>query len=371
MRIVFRQFFAENHSWSIVGQNTARALIKQNHQVDIFSTNGIHLFPDDLKQYLIGYQEGNKLQGKLPDINYDMTFSYTALKNAPQYLQHSKKNRFLTWCWEWAPQLPHGFAKHHMSTDLILTPSTFAKQVFITSGVPESKVKVIPHGVDQQQFNTAAKYPLKTKKTTKIFVNIGQSHRRKNIDGIFKSYCAAFTKIDDVCLVAKISKNELKNPFDVDALKIMNETKRKYGSNAPEIELISGYVENISSLYNACDIVFAPAHCEGFGLVPLEATFAGKVSVCSNYSGPLDFLNDDISLLIRGKEVPAPINFQYWEGSIKNQHFVPDMNDMIDKLRYSVANKDLLNEKVKTYSKTISDKYSWTSVSREITDLCQ
>lgn len=370
MRIVFRQFFGLNHSWSVIGRATARALIQQGHHVDIFSTNGIQYFPDDLKPHLIGYQDGTVLYGKLPGIDYDMTFSYTALKNAPQYLQHSKKNRFLTWVYEW-PLLPQGFAKHHGSTDLIFAPSTFAKQGFITSGVPENKVVVVPHGIDQEQFNTVEQYTLKTKKSTKIFVNIGQSHRRKNIDGVFKSYCAAFTNKDDVCLVAKISKNAMDNPFDIDAMKTMLTIKERYGSKAPEIELITDYVPNIAALYNAIDILFFPSHAEGFGIPPLEALFAGKVSVSSRYGGVLDFLNGDNSVLVDGKIAPAPLNHQYWQGSIRNTHFVPDHNDTVDKLRYAVVNKDVLNNKACEYRETIREKYNWNTIAKQITDLCQ
>ena len=370
MRIVFRQFLGANHSWSVVGRAIARALIQQGHQVDLFSTNGIQYFPEDLKPHLIGYQDGTTFYGKMPDNNYDMTFSFTALKNAPQYLQHSKKNRFLCWVFEWQ-QLPQGFAKHHASVDLIISPSTFGRDGFITSGIPADKVVVIPHGIDQEQFNTTDIYPLKTKKVTKIFVNIGQSHRRKNIDGIFKSYCAAFTNKDDVCLVAKISKNDMANPFDIDALKTMAIIRERYGSKAPEIELITGYVPNIATLYNAASFIYFPSHAEGFGLPPLEALMVGKVSVCSRYGGMLDFLNDDNSLLIQGKVLPAPLNHQYWQGSIKNQHFMPDMNDCIDKLRYAVANKDALNKKVCEYRETIREKYSWNTIAKQLTDLCK
>lgn len=370
MRVIFRQFFGTNHSWAVVGKALAKAFIERSHHVDIFSTNGIQYFPDDLKPNLIGYQDGATLYGKLPDNNYDMAFSYTALKNAPQYLQHSKKNRFLMWVYEW-PILPLGFAKHHQSTDLILAPSNFAKHGFITSGIPENKIVVIPHGIDQEQFNTTEIYPLKTKKATKIFVNIGQSHRRKNIEGIFKSYCAAFTNKDDVCLVAKISKNRMENPFDIDALKTMATIKERYGNKVPEIELIQDYVPNIATLYNACDLTLCISHSEGFGLVPLEALFAGKISICSRYGGMLDFLNDENSILVNGKILPSPISYQYWQGSFKNTHFVPDMADMIDKLKYAVSNKDKLNEKVKAYRETIRHKYSWDTIAKQITDLCQ
>ena len=371
MRVLFRQFFGLNHSWSIVSQNLARSFLKQKHSVDVFSTNGIHLYPEDLQPNLIGYQEEQKIYGQIPDNNYDLVFSYTALKNAQQYMQHSQNNKLLQWCYEW-PLLPETFAKGHLYTDYIIAPSNFAKECFVKSKVPENKVKVIPHGVSFDEFeNKTSIYPLKTKKTIKIFVNIGQSHRRKNIEGIFKSYCAAFTKNDDVCLVAKISKNDMKNPFDIDATKVMNYEKQKYGSNAPEIELISSYVNDIGSLYRACDMVFYPSHCEGFGLIPLEGMFAGKVSVCSRYGGMLDYLNEDNSLLVNGTITRAPMNYQYWQPNSQNQHFVPDLNDMIDKLRFAVKNKNVLNQKVIEYREKIRDKYSWDNIATQITSLCK
>jgi glycosyltransferase involved in cell wall biosynthesis len=151
----------------------------------------------------------------------------------------------------------------------------------------------------------------------------------------------------------------------------MNSARAKYGSNAPEIELITGYVNDVAALYQECQIIFHPAHCEGFGLVPLEGIFAGRVSICSRYSGPIDFLNDEISLLVSGRIASAPLNHQYWEGNVKNTHFLPDMSDMIDKLRFAAANHETLNEKVKAYRETIRDKYSWDTIAKQITSLCR
>ena len=57
MKILWNGFASRNHSWSLVAQNICRSLIKFGHQVDIFSTNGIKYFPQDLKNNLIGYTE--------------------------------------------------------------------------------------------------------------------------------------------------------------------------------------------------------------------------------------------------------------------------------------------------------------------------
>lgn len=372
MKVLVRQFLAKNHSWSIVGQNIARSLIKQNHEVHLFSTNGMQYFPDDLKSNLVGYMLENnltKIEGKLPDSAYDMQISYTAMKNFPHYLSSGSKNRFGIWCYEWG-FLPTGFTKYHQAVDAILAPSQFAKDCFINSKVPEDKVVVIPHGIDLMQFNIKTKYQLKTKKKIKIFVNIGQAHLRKNIKGMFQSYHKAFTKDNDVCLVAKISKNEMKNPFDVNPIKIYNEIKQQY-KNAPEVELITEYIPNIVELYNACDAVYTLSFCEGFYIPGLEAIAANKINICPRYGGQLDFLNDDNAILIDGKITRALPNEQYWSADLKNPHFDSDIMDAVNKLRFLYNNINELNKKIlPTYKNTLQN-YTWDKVVERIIGLCK
>lgn len=368
MKILLQQFLSRNHSWSIVGQNIARSLIKQGHNVHLFSTNGLQYFPDDLKSNLIGYfdDESKKAYGRNPDNDYDCQISYTAMRNFQNYLSHGNRNRFGIYCYEW-PILPNGFAKYHQYTDLILAPSEFAKECFMNSRVPEHKIKVIPHGIDLDQFSNTNKYKLKTKKKIILFCNIGQAHRRKNIDGMFNAYHKAFTKNDDICLVAKISKNQMKNPFDVDPIKIYNEIKSRT-KNPPEVELITEYIPNIVELYNACDYVYTLTHCEGYYMPGHEALAAGKTNICPKYGGQLDFLNDDNAILIDGSLSRAPLNEQYWTGDVRNTHFDPSVDDAVAKLRYAYKNYDELKNKLSTNKDNI-EKYSWNCIVNKIMEL--
>jgi glycosyltransferase involved in cell wall biosynthesis len=367
VKILIRQFLGKNHSWAIVGQNIARSLLKLGHEVHLFSTNGLQHFPDDLKPNLIGYTEENTQQvvGKAPDNQYDCQISYTAIKNFTPYLGNGSKNRFGIWTYEWL-YFPQGFAKHHHATDYILAPSKFAKDGFVNSKVPENKVKVIPHGIDTNQFSNKNKYALKTKKRVKLFVNIGQAHLRKNIKGMFQAYHMAFTNNDDVCLVAKISKNQMKNPFDVDSVRIYNTVKASF-KNAPEVELITEYVPSIVDLYNACDAVYTLSHCEGFYIPMIEAAAANKINIAPRYGGQLDFLNDDNAILIDGKITKAPLQEQYWSPDPRNTHFDADLGDAAKKLRFVYERLDELNKKIlPTYDLT---NYTWDSVVRNIMGL--
>jgi len=347
-------FQGNNHSWSIVNQNISRSFIKKGFDVDIFSTNGLDYFPNDLKPYL-----RNQIKE-----HYDIQVSYTVMRNFPVYLSNGSKNRFGIWCYEW-PILPEGFAKYYNFCDKILAPSNFTRNIFLQNKIPEDRVVTIPHGFNLDQYSSKEKYNLKTKASKKILVNIGQPHLRKNIQGIFEAYGRAFSKKDDVCLVAKISTKKVENSFEANVDRIVYDFNRRYKNHA-EVELIKEYVPDIVHLYNSCDIVFTMSHCEGYYLPGLEAQATGKINIAPRYGGQLDFLNDKNSLLIDGKIIRADPKMQYWKSNIMNTCFDPDINDAVDKLRLAVNSFDKLQ---KEHNQNIDKVLTWDDVVDKIVEL--
>jgi glycosyltransferase involved in cell wall biosynthesis len=372
MRVLIRQFLNANHSWAHVGRGIATALIEQKHDVDLFSTDGGNNIPDNLKSHLVGYSQDNKLTfGKLPDNHYDMVISYTALKNMQPYMSHAPKNRFGIWCYEFAGKnaLPDGFAKCNRFCDKLLPPSNFAKQVFLDSGIPEKAMTVIPHGVDFDQIKSAEPFKLKTKKSTKIMVQpLGQIHRRKNIDGLLDMYGKAFTKSDDVCLILKIQEKTPTQPFELSFKDLYNNFHAKYKNHA-EVEIIKEYIPNIYSLYKSCDIVFTASNTEGFGMCALEANALGLINIAPRYGGFLDFLNNDNSLLIDGKEFFVPANYLYWQGKLGTKAFKPDLDDGVMKLRFAVSNKDELLKRYRSNIQETEKNYNWLTITDKILKL--
>jgi glycosyltransferase involved in cell wall biosynthesis len=372
MRIKIHGFLAKNHSWSVCHQNIARAFIKSGHKVDLFSTNGNTLIPDDLKNNLIGYLDENsrKLTGVYPPDEYDCQISYTAMKNFSNYLNNGSKNRFGIWCYEFSSKnaLPDGFAKHYKYTDKILPPSQFAKQVFVDSGVPENHMVVVPHGIDFVQVENAIPYQFKTKKKTKILTVVAQIHRRKNLAGMLEMYGRAFNKNDDVCLILKVQDRKPTQPFELDFNIIFGAFKEKFKSHA-EIEVIREFIPNIYSLYKSCDIIFSASHCEGFGITALDAHALGKINVASNYGGFLDFLNTDNSLLIEGKEFTVPSNFLYWSAKNYTKAFMPDIESGVQQLQYAVKNKEILLSKYQSNINYAKNNYNWDTIANQIIGL--
>lgn len=359
MKIKIQQFlFNKNHSWSVVGKSIARALIRQNHDIHLFSTDGIseQYVDDDLRPYIRTAE---------PKENYDMQLSYTAMLNFPKYLANGNKNRFGIWCYEFTT-LPTGFAKYHNYCDLLLPPSKFSYDIFAKNGIPESKMKIVPHGIDFDKFKNADPYPLKTKKKYKLFANIAQPHIRKNIPGMLEVYGKAFERNDDVCLVLKVVDKKPEHVFELKFSDIFNKFQQKYKNHA-EIEIIKDYIPKIESLYKAVDILFMIPNTEGFFLPAAEMLADKKIVITSNYGGQLDFLNKDNSILVDGKIVRAPKHAHYWTPSVYSEMFEPNIDDAVEKLRYVINNYDSVKERIKNnISDEIYTKYSWDTVTSQI-----
>jgi len=376
MKILIRQFLGKPHSWVVVGHGIAQSLIEQNHQVDLFSTDGKKHLPKHLENNLIGYIEENKPEkvfGRIPDEKYDCQISYTCMKNFPALLANGDKNRFGIWCYEWAGKnvLPNGFAKYYKFCDKILAPSNFAKQVFVDSGVPNDHITVVPHGILSNNYRKNDTIKLPTNKKFKLFANIAQLHLRKNIAGLLEAYGKAFTNKDDVCLILKAGKEEqCLKPFQVSLKKCLNEFKIKYPQHA-EIKILNIFVDDMSALYRSIDAVVSLTHCEAFYFPGLEAMATGKLSIVSQWGGQLDFLNNDNALLISGCEVRADPKSMYWESKNNAIWFKPSIDDAVDKLRYAEKNFKALNAKIKLQQEDVLIKYDWRNITKQILDLCQ
>lgn len=356
MKVRIRQFLRQNHSWSIVGWNIARCLIKLGHDVHLMPTDldkKNHL-PDDLNSYI--HQINNP----------DVAISYTAMHNFSEYL-NGGKHKFGIWCYEFNNGLPQMMAKHHVFCDKLLPPSKFARDVLVNGKIPFDKIVVVPHGIHLEDYENKNKYPLKTNKKFKLLVNIAQPHLRKNIPGIFEAFGRAFTSKDDVCLVMKVipKREGPTQPFDVDFYALYNEFKNKYKNHA-EIELLTEFIPDLIPLYNACDALFTMSHGEAFYMPGLEMLAAGKINIAPKHGGQLDYLNKNNSLLIDGKVVRADRRMMYWEANPKAEMFQPNVDYAAELLQNAYKNNDkLLNDFLPSINET-REQFTWMNATTQI-----
>jgi glycosyltransferase involved in cell wall biosynthesis len=232
--------------------------------------------------------------------------------------------------------------------DLILVSSEHAKKVFIETTYDkkdqntqqlvgtlrlEKPVEVLFEGIRLDKFQksyTASKNVEQLFNGIKedfCFLFVGHwlpgslGEDRKNVGGLIKTFFESFkNKTNAPALVLKTTGGSIS---EVDADDILNKIdfiKSTIDSkNLPNVYLAYGDFTEIelNDLYNHTKV---KAHVsftkgEGFGRPLMEAAITGKPIITTNYSGHIDFLNADSSILIQGKMTkvhPSAV----WQGVI-------------------------------------------------------
>ncbi len=187
--------------------------------------------------------------------------------------------------------------------DEIWVYSTWVRDCYLASGVPEDKVQIIPLGVDTRLFQPEGpRFPLASKRTFR-FLFLGGTIHRKGIDILLRAYLKAFRKSDEVCLVIKGQSGQT---YLGSELHELLESISKEDLEAPEIEYLTQAMEEdaLASLYRACDVFVMPYRGEGFGLPMAEALASGLPVIATGRGAAMDFLAEDRAYFIPSLRTP-------------------------------------------------------------------
>ncbi len=377
-------WFQGGLSWAYVMARLAQAFEELGNNVYFNSTNGL-ADNDDFVNKERMLKSTLALQSFGPGKKQiDLDITYTVPQNFPKRFLSNSKHKCAIYNYEtWAPDggWPKDWKRFYNLVDFYLPSSNFSAEIFCINGVPAEKTFVIPHGVDTKVFNSNIT-PVKISTDKKFkFVSVVAPHFRKNIDLLLEAFCEAFTKQDDVCLVlkSKVFKysdgiyDEAKNPkgrkgFEIVLGDVFKNLKNRYGDNMPEIIVLNGHVENVASIYNACQCHITTTGSEGFGMPMLESMGCNMLNIAPRYSGHLDFMNDDNSLLIDTYIRPAKQVEQYWNYNPKAKIGQPDKTHTVELMRKAVREYDQLMAKFKPNMEKIVQEYSWTNAVKKIID---
>ena len=140
--------------------------------------------------------------------------------------------------------------------------------------------------------------------------NMGED--RKDISMLVKTFCETFKNQKNP--PALILKTSGATPCILDREEILGkirDIKRSVVGELPNIYVLHGDLrdEEINQLYNHPKVKahISFTHGEGFGRPLLEATLSEKPVIASNWSGQVDFLNQD-SILLPGGLIDVPKN---------------------------------------------------------------
>ena len=145
-----------------------------------------------------------------------------------------------------------------------------------------------------------------------VFLTVGHwmqgdlGEDRKNIGVTLKSFYETFKdKKKQPALILKTSSVNSSYMDRREIMKRVNAVRSMSKGNLPTVYILHGNFSNreMNELYNHPKIKAMVSHTkgEGFGRPLLEFSLSNKPVICSGWSGQLDFLQNDKSLLLSGK----------------------------------------------------------------------
>ena len=294
--------------------------------------------------------------------------------------------------------------------DLIIVPSQHSKNGFVNTvydkinNLPngqqqkigelklEKPIEVLFEGADTDVFKRLKKDEFKSEISKTIsdeipedflYLHIGQwtkgsfGEDRKDIGKLIKVFIESFAnKKNKPGLLLKTNGASFSVMDKNECLLKINQIKEMFPKDwdLPNIYLLHGSLsqEEINEIYNheKTKVFISLTHGEGFGRPLLEATMTGLPIITSNWSGHVDFLDDEKCLLLSGKLQQVPKSM-VWKDIIieESKWFVADESEVYKTLNYSFVEYDKLKAKADELFKVNVNKFTLSKMTEKLDDI--
>ena len=245
------------------------------------------------------------------------------------------------------------FFNQLLTLDELWVPTKWQKEISIEQGYPENKIFVIPEGVDGTIFKPSSR----SKKQEKFqFVIIGRWDYRKGVKESIEGFLKAFPDNQNVELLLNVE-----NPYPVDGMNSTEERLKHYGLEDDRIKILKflNRKQYIKLLQNS-NVLISCARSEGWNLPLIESLACGTPSIYTKCSGQLEFTEGKgLAVEILGEE-PATNNENLsYEHNIPGNFYIPNLDDLVDKIKDSYINYNIWKQWHLNRSKEIREEYSW------------
>jgi glycosyltransferase involved in cell wall biosynthesis len=192
--------------------------------------------------------------------------------------------------WE-LPDPPSNWPQSYSLWDQIWTPSHYSARSL--SQWSDCPIRVVPHVLLQHDTEPRQWRKGKEILTFLTIADARSSISRKNPRGAVFAFRRAFPDKSDVRLIVKLHKTSGRASVELDQL--LAEIRED-----PRIQLINQTLsrEEMNQLYRGAHVLVSLHRAEGFGIPLLEAQTFGLATIATAWSGNMDFMAQDRSLLV-------------------------------------------------------------------------
>jgi glycosyltransferase involved in cell wall biosynthesis len=346
------------HSLAIVNRNICRLL--SNEHFDIRKK-----IPDIEIPLLVSVNEKQDIIGEFspfPESDFTIWHQWP-----PEWEVPRSKKWICMQPWEYGAIPRTWFIPMKYWVDEIWVYSKYNKESYVRCGIPETKIHVIPLGVDEKVYHTGVE-ALDLKTSSFRFLFVGGTIGRKGIDTLVQAYLNEFTVNDDVCLFIKDTgtKSFYKG---ITLEKTIHEAMSD--PNNPRIVYMDHDLSEteLAGLYKACDCLVHPYRGEGFGLPIAEAMACGIPAIVPDKGSCQDFCNAETAFLVPSKEVLLPekkvsdldtVDYPWWLSI--------DRTDLQRTMRFAYENPSLVKKKGQEASRQILSSFTWKKSAQVVSD---
>jgi glycosyltransferase involved in cell wall biosynthesis len=214
--------------------------------------------------------------------------------------------------------------------DACVVASTFTKETLMLNDIPESKITVIPYGVDANKFPQKETYNLANGTLNIVFV--GQMIQRKGLYYLLEAVKKLNSPNINLTIIGRgsIDHNLLNNYSSITNIKVK--------INLNHSDLVKEFHSN--------DVLIFPSLVEGFGQVILEAMSSGLPVICTpNTAGRDLFFTGDEGIIVPIRSIDA----------------------LAEKIEWCLLNKETLADMGRAAAET-SGKFTWEIFRKKISD---
>ena len=214
--------------------------------------------------------------------------------------------------------------------DACVVASSFTKETLIINDIPESKITVIPYGVDAIKFPPKETYNLDNGTLNIIFV--GQMIQRKGLYYLLEAVKKLNSPNISLTIIGRgsIDYNLLNNYSSMPNIKVK--------INLNHSDLVKEFHSN--------DVLIFPSLVEGFGQVILEAMSSGLPVICTpNTAGRDLFFTGEEGIIVPIRSIDA----------------------LAEKIEWCLLNKETLADMGRAAAKT-SGKFTWEIFRKKISE---
>lgn len=236
--------------------------------------------------------------------------------------------------------IPSSWIGRINACDALFVPCKQNMDAFRDSGVTVP-IELIHWGVDPEKF-----YELeRPERDVFTFGTMGALSKRKGTDILIEAFQKAFPTEKDVRLLCKTSYHGFMGAVKDPRVKIDM-------TPVPHQELLDNF-------FRETDCFVFPTRGEGFGLTPLEAMATGIPAIVTGWSGPVEYMNNDVGWLINYNIDPAK---EFTDNVYREEcgkWATPLLDHLVSLMRHAYENRDEVRQKGKNAAKHVRDNWLW------------